>query len=122
MIAPGAIVICRQTGDTHWVVESHSADGRWRLVSKRLDGRCTSRAAGEGDIVVITPAPTYEVGATIRYHGVEHIIAEAAGDFVTLIVPASRFRTRRGGDHLHIPEGNTVTIPKSDLVLEELQP
>jgi hypothetical protein len=63
MIAPGAIVTCRQTGTILYVVKAQADDGiRWRLHGKRVDWRgrsdVTCRVGGAGDLVLIRPAPT----------------------------------------------------------------
>jgi hypothetical protein len=125
MIAPGAIVRVYLQGDTAWVVRGKTLDGsRWRVTCKDVDApnraALSARVVGEGDIVLIKPAPTYEPGSTITHNGVAHTVARDLGDEIELIVPASRFPTK-GGDHLLRPAGNHVTIPKSDLVLETLQ-
>jgi hypothetical protein len=54
MIAPGAIVTCRQTGTILYIVKAQADDGiRWRLHDKRDDARgrsdVTGRTAGAGD-------------------------------------------------------------------------
>ena len=66
MIAPGAIVTCRQTGTILYVVKAQADDGiRWRLHAKRHDARgrsdVTGRTAGAGDLVPIRPTPTYSL-------------------------------------------------------------
>ena len=123
MIAPGALVTVRQYGLTAWVVERREA-GRWHVVSKGIDDRGRAvyfgRVAGEGDIALITPAPVYEAGTTVEHNGMQHVVASDNGDSITLTVPDSR-RPLRGGGHLHIAAGNTITLAKSDLALEELK-
>ena len=61
MIAPGALVRVRQCGLIAWVVERQEPDGRWHVVSKAVDHRgravFSGRTAGEGDVMLITPAP-----------------------------------------------------------------
>ena len=125
MIGPGAVVVCRQTGAVAWVVHSRMANGQqWKLVSKAVDHRgravFSGRTAGEGDVVLIAPAPTYEVGDAIEHDGLSYTVAADLGDSVEAVVP-SRPRPLRGGGHLHIAAGNTITLSKSDLTLETLR-
>jgi hypothetical protein len=68
MIAPGALVMVRQTGTVLYAVCGRADDGiRWRLHAKRADehGRSdvTGRTAGAGagDLVLIRPTPTYSL-------------------------------------------------------------
>jgi hypothetical protein len=101
MIGPGAIVVCRKTGATAWVAERHLSGGQWKLVSKAVDHRgravFSGRIAGEGNVVLIAPAPVYQEGATVEHNGVQHVIAADNGDSITLIVPATRRPLRGGG-------------------------
>ena len=124
MIAPGAIVVCRQTGAVAWIVERQEADGRWRVASKEIDDKgrevFNSRTAGQGDLVLIAPAPVFEPGAEIEHDGMQYTVIRDCGDSVELLVPPRRFPLK-GGEHLHIPAGNAASIPKSDLVLEDLR-
>jgi hypothetical protein len=65
MIAPGALVMVRQTGIALYGMCGRADDGiRWRLRGKRDDARgrsdVTCRVAGAGDLVLIRPAPTYD--------------------------------------------------------------
>ena len=123
MIAPGSIVLCRQTGAAAMVVERREAGG-WRVVCKGIDdeGRSVyaSRVAGEGDLVLVAPAPTFAVGAMVMHNGLEHTVIDSDGDTVTLSVPGTS-RPLRGGGHLHIAAGNNITLSKADLVLEDLR-
>jgi hypothetical protein len=125
MIAPGAVVRVHNHGDVAWVVKRRALDGvRWHVTCKSLEASrhrelFSSRIAGEGDIVVVRPAPTYEPGSTVTYNGIEHAVAADNGDSVTLIAPDKRFACD-GGDYLLVPGGNTLTVAKGDLVLQEL--
>jgi acetyl-CoA carboxylase alpha subunit len=76
----------------------------------------TGRTAGEGDIVVVRDAETYDLGTTIEYGGVKHTVARDLSDFVELVTPEVS-RPLRGGGALRIAAGNTVTMAKSDLAL-----
>ena len=124
MISPGAIVTCRQTGSVAWVAKSAAPDGYWYLIAKQMDDRGRSafiaRTAGVGDITVVTPAPNYEIGATVLYEGQSCIVAADLGDDVELVLPASRIPLR-GSGALHIPGGNTTCVGKADLTMETLK-
>ena len=124
MIAPGAIVRVRRRGDVAFVVHSSGIDGRWRVVSKTVyDERrsaFSSLTVGAGDTIVVEDAPTYEVGAAVEHEGWKHTASGDLGDQVELIVPASR-RPLKGGGALYLPGANTITVGKSDLVLEQLK-
>ena len=119
MISPGAIVNCTQTGTTLWVVKGRTNDDRWRLVRRDTRGRRVARVAGVGDVEEVTPAPEFEPGISILVHGEVHDVLRDLGDALELIVP-DRSRRTRAGDYLHEPGDNTVEIPKSELVLEDL--
>jgi hypothetical protein len=73
VIAPGSIVKCRQTGATAWAVERQLPDGLWRLVGKQVTQfggeHFIGRTAGGGDLSVVTPSPSYEVGSSVIYAG-----------------------------------------------------
>jgi hypothetical protein len=65
-IAPGALVVVKQTGAVLYAVCGRTDDGRrWRLHAKRVDARgrsdVTGRTAGAGDLVLIRPTPTYSL-------------------------------------------------------------
>ncbi len=124
MIAPGAIVRIRRRGDIAFVVQRRALDGGWRVMSKVVDDRSGSVfsgvTVGAGDVIVVKPAPTYEVGAEIEHGGLKHTVSADLGDCVELIAPAFS-RPLKGGGALHVPGGNTVTVGKSDLVLEQLK-
>jgi len=123
MITPGSIVRVFKQGNTAWVVDSRGFDGRWKVVSKAVDGRnrsaLSSLTVAEGDIVLIKEAPTYAVGAEVRYERVDHEVIEDLGELVRLSVPASSFPLRYGGA-LRRPSGNSAVISKANLVLESL--
>ena len=78
------------------------------------------RIAGVGDIVLVRDASTYQPGDIITRDGVAYTVERDLGDAVVLLVPARRFQTKRGKDHLLIA-ANTVTVAKGDLVLETLE-
>lgn len=118
-VSVGAKVLCRQTGNVHWIVKRQITDTHWQLIAPGDNGHYIGRLAGQGDLVELKPAPVYQVGAVILRGGVEHTVASDDGDAVTFTVGASRFATR-GGEYLHIPSGNAATISKSDLALEQL--
>jgi signal peptidase I len=121
VITPGATVrINHHSGD--WVVHS-ALGGRWKCIGRGVVGRdrqaLISRIVGEGDIVVVKPAPTFAPGTTIEHNGVEHTVLADHGDTAELEVPSSRYPLKRGG-HLHIAAGNTTTVTKAELVLAAL--
>ena len=124
MISPGCVVRVHRHGDIAWVVASKMFDGRWRCISKAVGTKngvaFNGLTAGEGDCVLVSPAPTFEPGAKVLYGGREHIVIEDKGEFVILSIPASS-RALRGGGALSIPSGNSALIAKSDLVLEQLE-
>lgn len=123
-ISAGAIVTVRQFGNVAWVVHRRVADGRFKCIGKAVDDRggeaLSSRTAGEGDVMLITPAPIYEAGTLIERGGVQYTVATDLGDHVELIVPATRFPLK-GGGALHLPGGNTITVAKSALTVEALK-
>jgi hypothetical protein len=87
-ISPGAIVTCSQTGGRLWVVRGRHHDGLgWDLIGKFTNcfGRkaYTGRTAGEGDVVLVRDAETYDLGTTIEYGGVKHTVARDLGDSIT---------------------------------------
>ncbi len=120
-VSPGSIVLCRQTGDTRWVVESRCADLSWRIVRRLGDGIYSSRTAGAGDLTEIVPPPHIAAGTTINHRGEPHIVAAATGDLVLLFVPERLFECC-GEGNLVVPGGRTISVPLSDLVLEGEQP
>lgn len=68
----------------------------------------------------VKPAPTYRPGSEVQYRQLDHAVIDDLGEFVKLSVPASMF-SLRGGHALTRPSGNTATISKADLVLENLK-
>lgn len=123
MIDIGAIVVCRQTGAQLWVVNGPAPRGYWYLRGVRVDERgrksYEGRVAGAGDITVITEAPTYAAGAAVKHNGARHTVAADNGDHVELVVPESVV-PRRGGGALRLAAGNTTTVAKADLVLDDM--
>jgi len=126
MIGPGAIACILKHGDIAWVIKWRDTfnDRRWTCVTKRIDGggreALTVKTAGEGDIIVIKPAPVYEPGATVTYDGIQYTVHADLGDAVELVVPASRYPLS-DGVHLVVAEGNKTTITKAELVLAALE-
>ena len=124
MIAPGALVLRRQTGAVAWVVHSRMADGRFKCISKGVDRvghqLFSSRTAGPNEIVLVRDAPTYEAGTTVEHNGKSYTVASDNGDSLTLIVPVTR-RPLRSGGYLRLAAGNLTTVSKSDLTLETLR-
>jgi hypothetical protein len=120
----GAVVTCRQTGDTAWIIRAPAREGRaWHLIGKITRGSrvaYTARVAGIGDLALVKPAPTYERGNTLEHEGVRYEVRRDLSDTVELVVPAMSFRTRRSGSRYRLPGGNTMTVGKADLVLETL--
>jgi hypothetical protein len=57
----------------------------------------SSRTVGKGDMVLIAPAPTYEVGDAIEHDGLSYTVAADLDDHVELTVQATRFPLRGGG-------------------------
>ena len=115
---------CRQCGLIAWVVERQEPDGRWHVVSKAVDHKghaiFSGRTAGEGDLVLITPAPIYAVGDAIEHDGLQHTVAADLGDAVEVVVPPSRAACPlKGGGHLHDCRWQRRTISKADLTLEK---
>jgi hypothetical protein len=62
MIAPGALVIVKQTGAVLYVVKAPAPGGRWYLAGKRIDHRGRS-----GTSPAARPAPTYSPGTMIEH-------------------------------------------------------
>ena len=95
------------------MVHRRVADGRFKRIGKAVDDRggeaLSSRTAGEGDVMPITPAPIYEAGTLIERGGVQYTVATDLGDHVELIVPATRFPLKGGGAP-HLPGGNTSPV------------
>lgn len=119
----GALVRIYKQGDIAWVLDRRMPDGRWKCVSKLVDNMghqsFSSRTAGEREMVVVQDAPTYQVGTTVEHKGKSFVVVADNGDSLTAIVPASR-RPLKGGGYLHVPAGNRIELPKSDLTLETL--
>ena len=92
------------------MVERQEPDGSWHVVCKAVDHRgraiFSGRTAGEGDVVLITPAPVYAGGDTIEHNGVQHTVAAILAMPSSLSSPPRR-RPLKGGGHLHIAAGNT---------------
>jgi hypothetical protein len=124
MIAPGAIVTCRQTSATLWVVRHRSTDGGWHLIGKVTNGLGhmvhTGRSAGEGDLHLIREAETYEVVSTVERDGQTLTVVADLGGSVEFAVPEIS-RPLCGGDAQSPAAGNTTTIYKADLTLENLR-
>jgi hypothetical protein len=123
MITPGAVVTCAQTGSLRGV-RRRSHDGRgWHLIGKtknRLGHAVhTARAVGEGGLVLVREAKTFEPGTKVEHGGKLLTVIEDLGDEVEFEVPASS-RPLRGGWALRITAGNT-TIYKADLTLESMR-
>jgi hypothetical protein len=123
MFNPGDVVrIFRHDGI--WVVERQEPDGRWRVCScsteYRQRGSYTSRTVGEGAMVLIAPAPTYEAGSVVQYRGVALKVLEDTGPLVRFSV-AAKAQPLRGTGAVHVPSGNGAIISKSDLVLHSLE-
>ena len=102
------------------IVRRPASGGRWYLTGKMVDGRGRAayrgHIAGAGDITVIRDAPTYKVGSTVRYQGLDHIVLEDRGDDVELGVPKHTSPTR-GTELVRIPSGNVHVVSKPDLAL-----
>ena len=124
MISSGCICTCWQTGAQLWVVRSAAPNGSWHLVGKRIDSlgrkRFTSRVAGEGDLVEILAAKTYEVGDVVERHGLRHVVLADNGDDVELAVPEDRVPLR-GGYTVRVAAGNSTLVSKADLLLDALK-
>jgi hypothetical protein len=123
MISPGAIVRVNRHANIAWVVHSKDLNGRWRCLSKKVDGLNRSALStlivGAGDMILIKEAPTYVVGAEVCYEQIDHTVIEDRGEFVKLAVPSSSFPLAHGGA-LERPSGNAAVISKANLVLEAL--
>ena len=124
MITPGCTCTCRQTGAQLWVVRSAAPNGRWHLVGKRTDTlgrkRFTNRVAGEGDLVEILAAKTYQIGDVVERHGKRHVVLSDDGDEITLAVPEDRVPLR-GGYTVRVAAGNSTLVSKADLLLDALK-
>jgi hypothetical protein len=125
VIAPGALVTCRQTGLILYVVDSLAEDGvRWHCRAKRVDqnGRhdISARTIGEGDLVLVRAAPVYEPHTMVEHEGRFHEVAADNGDSVELITPSSRYPLD-GGHALHREAGKRITVDKATLTLELLR-
>ena len=117
MIAPGAKVNCLQVDGT-WIVKHAINDTYWQLIRRSDDGHhYVGRIASKFDLVELEPPPSFTIGSTItRDDGVLLTVASDDGDTVEFVVGASRHPLKRGG-HLHLAEGNQITLPKPILVL-----
>ena len=116
--------ICRYRGDDiAYVVRGRDRYGRYLCTAKRVDRTrqgsvFTCVQAGEGDLVVAVPRPTFSPGATIMHEGQQCVVERDDGDWVQLNVPASVHRMKGGGG-LNIPPSQ-VEISKADAVLDSL--
>jgi hypothetical protein len=119
-LSVGALCTVRQTGSVLYVAKQSLPDNRWRLTAKQVDARgrvaYQTRDAGIGDITVIRDAATYQVGSTINWAGLEHVVLEDRADNVQLGVP-EHGRQTRGGDVIRIPRTNVREVSKADLAL-----
>jgi hypothetical protein len=125
MPTPGDVVLCRQTGSQQYVVRGPNYDGiGWPLTGKVANGhghaRYVGRCAGAGDLILVTPAPTYVGGTLLRFRGGKATVLEDQGGNVVLQTPEKTYTTKRGGLRLGIPAG-TVNMAKDVLVLELLK-
>jgi hypothetical protein len=93
---------------------------RYRLVCKRVDHRgrvaYETRDAGLGDVTVIRDAATFEIGSTITYEGLDHLVLADLGGSIEAGVPKHTSKTK-GGDVIRIPGTNVRVISKADLAL-----
>ena len=122
MIAPGALVTCRQTGAVLWVVKGPAPGGRYYLRGKRTNGKgtvFTSRVAGAGDLTLIKDPPTFAAGTEVRFNGGTAIVVEDHGDTVAITIPEHSARTRRGSV-LRIAASRAETA-KADIIVELLK-
>ena len=128
MLQTGTIVTVHGLGDTLWAIKCREADGRYRVICRTTTPRwpkthghfSSSRVVGEGELTLVAPAPVYEAGSTLAHEGVQYTVVADLDEHVELIVPASR-RPLRGGGHLHIAAGSTLTLNKADIVIGELK-
>ena len=75
-----------------------------------------SGVAGEGDLVEILTAKTYQIGDVVEHHGKQHLVLSDDGDEITLAVPEDRVPLR-GGYTVRVAAGNSTLVSKVDLVL-----
>ena len=128
-LSPGAVCKLSGFGSRLWIAKEPVADHlgeftRYRLICKRLDHRGRSdyqtHIAGIHDVVVVHDAETYEVGSTVRYAGLDHLVlADLGDDGVELGVPEHGVKTK-GGNIIRIPATNVRVVQKADLLLSEL--
>ena len=109
-------------GDIAFVARARDGYGRYLCTAKQVDrtrrSAFTCIQAGEGDLVVAVPRPTFSPGATIMHEGQQCVVERDDGDWVQLNVPASVHRMKGGGG-LNIPPSQ-VEISKADAVLDSL--
>jgi hypothetical protein len=115
--------ICRyRGGDIAYVVRGCDPYGRWLCTAKRIDRTRKSAfsliQAGEGDLVVAVPRPTFAPGTAMMHEGLTCVVERDDGDLLTLNVPAHTHQTR-AKDGLHVP-ASRVEISKADAVLDSL--
>ena len=79
----------------------------------------SARVAGQGDIVVVRAAETFEPGSTLEHDGQTLTVLLDLGSEVEFEVPASS-RPLPGGGSLRIAAGHSTTIHKADLILGRL--
>ena len=66
---------------------------------------------------MIKDAEVYEIGSTVTYEGLDHLVlADLGDDGVEVGVPEHGVQTR-GGDVIRIPSGNVQVLHKADLNL-----
>lgn len=115
--------ICRyRGGDIAYVVRGRDPYGRYLCTAKQVNQTCRSALAciqaGEGDLVVAVPRPTFAPGTAMIHEGLTCVVERDDGDFVTLSVPAC-VHEMKGGGGLKLPPSR-VEISKADAVLDAL--
>ncbi len=117
-------IVSYRGGDVAFVARARDGYGRWLCTAKQVQVGRTRRSgysliqAGEGDLVVAVPRPTFAPGTAMMHEGLTCVVEQDTGDWIVLNVPAHRHETR-GGDGLAVPPGK-VEISKSDAVLDSL--
>jgi hypothetical protein len=77
------------------------------------------RVAGEGDIVVIADAATYQPGAALKRNRVTYYVVEDLGYAVDLI--SAQYSTpTKGGEPVTVSAGYVMRCPKADLAMEDM--
>lgn len=115
--------ICRyRGGDIAYVVRGRDPYGRYLCAAKRVDrtrkSAFTCIQAGEGDLQVAVPRPTFAQGTALRHAGQTCMVEWDDGDWLQLSVPADVHQTK-GKDGLSLPPSR-VEISKADAVLDSL--